>query len=97
MKILSYNNKRFDRDLERMLNKENSNKSNTVAVSSIIKDVKKNGDYAILKYEKKFNKNNKIIPNQRQISKLIYTLDSKVKKAIDLAYNRILKFHSLKI
>ncbi len=96
MKILSYNNKRFDRDLERMLNKRKIQiKSNTVAVSSIIKDVKKNGDYAILKYEKKFNKNNKIIPNQRQISKLIYTLDSKVKKAIDLAYNRILKFHSL--
>ena len=39
----------------------------------------------LLKYEKKFNKNNKIIPNPKQISKSIRSLNPKVKKAIDLS------------
>ena len=43
---------------------------------------------------KKFNKNKIIIPNQKQISKSIKYLDIKSKKAIDLAYSRIYKFHS---
>ena len=42
----------------------------------------------------KFNKNNIISPSQKQISKLIRSLDTKIKKAIDLAYSRIYKFHS---
>ncbi|KRO60349.1 MAG: histidinol dehydrogenase, partial [Pelagibacteraceae bacterium BACL5 MAG-120705-bin12] len=61
----------------------------------IINDVKKNGDKAVLKYEKKFNQNNIIVPTVKSISKSITGLDQKVKKAIDLAYNRIYKFHSL--
>jgi histidinol dehydrogenase len=61
----------------------------------ILKDVKKNGDKAIIKYEKKFNNNLTIIPNPKQINKSIKGLDKKVKKAIDLAYKRIYKFHSL--
>ena len=66
-----------------------------VLVKNIIKDVKKNGDKAILKYEKKFNQNSIIIPASKQISKSIKYLDKKVKQAIDLAYTRIYKFHSL--
>ena len=57
--------------------------------------MKNNGDKALIKYEKKFNKNNKIIPSLKQINRLINSLDPKVKKAIDIAYNRIYKFHSL--
>ena len=68
---------------------------NSKGVVKIIKDVKKNGDKAILKYEKKFNKNSVIVPNPRSIKKKISTLDPKIKKAIDLAYSRIYKFHSL--
>jgi histidinol dehydrogenase len=56
--------------------------------------VKKNGDRALLKYEKKFNLNKTIIPSAKQISRSIKSLDKKVKKAIDLAYSRIYKFHS---
>ena len=70
-------------------------KSNSISVTSIIKDVKKNGDKAVLKYEKKFNKNSIIKPNSNQIFKSIASLDKKVKKAIDQAFNRIYKFHSL--
>ena len=56
--------------------------------------MKKNGDKALLKYEKKFNLNKTIIPSAKQISRSIKSLDKKVKKAIDLAYSRIYKFHS---
>ena len=61
----------------------------------IIDDVKKNGDKALLKYEKKFNQNKIIVPTANQISQSIKSLDKKVKNAIDLAYTRIYKFHSL--
>ena len=60
-----------------------------------MRDVKKNGDKALLKYEKKFNKNNVIVPTTKQINKSIKSLDKKVKQSIDDAYNRIYKFHSL--
>ena len=63
-------------------------------MSRIIKDVKKNGDKALLKYEKRFNKNNQIFLSSKQINKSISLLDKNVKKAIDLAYKRIYKFHS---
>ena len=57
--------------------------------------MKKNGDGALLKYEKKFNHNKIIKPNQKNIIKSVRSLDLKVKKAIDIAYSRIYKFHSL--
>ena len=96
MKILSTNLKKFDQKLSNVLNKrKNKIQSSNVSVSNIIKDVRKNGDKAVLKYEKKFNKNNIIIPSPKKISKQIKFLDIKVKKAIDLAYSRIYKFHSL--
>ena len=96
MKILNINSKNFYKNLDILLtNRKNKVKSNLVSVSKIIKDVKKNGDKAVLKYEKRFNNNKVITPTSKQISKLIKSLDQNVKKAIDLAYKRIYKFHSL--
>jgi histidinol dehydrogenase len=96
IKILNSKNKNFDTVLNKLLSRrKNKVQKNLPSVTKIIKDVKKNGDKAILKYERKFSQNNIIIPNPRQISKSIKLLDLKVKKAIDLAYNRIYKFHSL--
>ena len=96
MKELNSNNKRFNRILENLLFKRrNKVKSNSISVTNIINDVKKHGDKALLKYEKKFNKNRIIEPTSKEVSKSIKSLDRKVKKAIDLAYNRIYKFHSL--
>ncbi len=96
MKLLDINSNDFDKRLDNLLLVRRSKFQNKVtSVSSIIKDVKKKGDKAVIKYEKKFNKNNSIIPNSKQISKSIKSLDKKVKLAIDLAYSRILKFHSL--
>ena len=96
MRELNSEIKNFDLALEKLLLlRKNKVQSNSVSVSGIIKDVKKNGDKAVLKYEKKFNQNNVIVPTAQSITKLIESLDKKVKKAIDLAYSRIYKFHSL--
>ena len=96
IKILNSKNKKFNFILDKLLSKrKNKIQINSVSVLKILKDVKKNGDKAIVKYEKKFNKNKTIIPNPKQINKSIKGLDKKVKKAIDLAYKRIYKFHSL--
>ena len=96
IKILNSNNRSFDYLLDKLLLKRKSKiKSSSVSVKNIIKDVKKNGDKALLKYEKRFNKNSIIVPTSKQISKSIKNLDKSVKKAIDTAYNRIYKFHSL--
>ena len=96
MKILNGNNKNFDKLLDKLLlERKKKLQINSVSVKKIINDVKKNGDKAILKYEKKFNKNNIIVPAVKQIDKSIKSLDKKVKLAIDAAFNRIYKFHSL--
>ena len=96
MKILDGYNWNFNKALERILllrKKKLQSKSN--AVTKIVQDVKKNGDKALLKYEKRFNKNKIIIPSSNQIDFSIKSLDKKVKKAIDDAFKRIYKFHSL--
>ena len=96
MKTLNSKSKNFDKLLENLLlQRKKKIQSDSVSVTNIIKDVKKNGDKALLKYEKRFNQNNIIIPSSKQIKKSINSLDKKVKKAIDMAYNRIYKFHSL--
>ena len=96
MKILNSKSKNFDKSLENLLlQRKKKIQSDSVSVTNIIKDVKKNGDKALLKYEKRFNQNNIIIPSTKQIKKSINSLDKKVKHAIDTAYNRIYKFHSL--
>ena len=96
MNILNGKSKSFDQELQKLLlQRKNKIQINTTSVKQIIKDVKKNGDKAILKYEKRFNNNSNITPSIKQINKSLALLDEKIKKAIDLAYNRIYKFHSL--
>ena len=96
MKVIFAKNKNFDKLLDNLLSKrKNKLRSDYISVKNIIKDVRKNGDKALVKYEKRFNKNKTIIPNSKKIKDSIKSLDQKVKKAIDAAYNRIYKFHSL--
>tara|TARA_B100001175_G_scaffold283306_1_gene262994 strand:- start:341 stop:556 length:216 start_codon:yes stop_codon:yes gene_type:complete len=64
MKILNSNSKNFDKILDSLLSQRKRKvQSNSVSVTSIIKEVKKNGDKALLKYEKKFNQNTIIVPS----------------------------------
>ena len=96
MKVLDSSKKNFGKLLDNLLlQRKRKVQSSSVSVTNIIKDVKKNGDKALLKYEKKFNKNSVIKPSSNQIQKSIKSLNSIVKKSIDTAYNRIYKFHSL--
>ena len=96
MKSFNTSNKNFINALNKVLFKRrNKVQSNSISVSNIIKDVRKNGHKALFKYEKKFNKNSIIIPSKKSISKSISLLDIKIKKAINLAYERIYRFHSL--
>ena len=96
LKIINCKNKNYNNKLKLFLDRRRSGKIVDISmVSKIIKDIKKNKLKALIKYEKKFSKNTKIKPTQREINQSIETLDSKVKNAIDFAYSRIFKFHSL--
>ena len=96
IKILNCKNRNYLNKLEVFLNKRRSRKeTNAKIVNKILKDIKKNKAKALLKYEKKFSSNREIKPSLKKIKKAIKTLDPKIKKAIDFAYNRIWKIHSL--
>ena len=73
-------------------------KNQTLIVSKIIHNVKKNGDKAVINYEKKFSKlrssSTKLLFSKKEINEISKKTDLKIKKSIDLAYKRIKKFHS---
>ena len=95
IKILDSKKNNFSSLLDNLLLKrKNKIKFKSNIVINIIRDIKKNGDKALLKYEKKFGKNSIIFSKPKEIQKQIKNLDKKVKKSIDLAYSRIFKFHS---
>jgi len=98
IKAINCNKSNFTKKLTIFLEKRRQVKRyDTKIVSSIINDIKKNKIKALLKYEKKFSKNKNIKPSKIQINTTIKKLDPKVKKAIDFAYDRILKFHSIQL
>ena len=98
LKVLKYNKINSSKVLEIFLGRRKSiQKKQIIAVSKIIKNVKKNGDKAVLKYEKKFSKirksSNKVFFSNSEINSISKKTDKKIKRAIDLAFNRIKKFH----
>ena len=99
IKILKLNNKNSLKALNLFLDKRKSSQKNqTLTVSKIIENVKKNGDKAVINYEKKFSKiksrSIKLLFKKKEINKISKKTDLKLKKSIDLAFNRIKKFHS---
>ena len=99
IKLLRYNKKNSLNALEVFLNKRKSiQKNQTSRVSKIIKNVKKNGDKAVLNYEKKFSKiktnTTRVLFTKKEINNISKKIDKNLKQAIDLAYIRIKKFHS---
>ena len=98
LKTFNYNKNGASKTLEVFLNKRKSTQKNIASsVYKIIKDVKRNGDKAVLKYEKKYSKiktkSNKIFFSNKEINQIAKKTDIKIKKAIDLAFTRIKKFH----
>ena len=98
LKVIKFNSGNSKKILKNFLDRRKSiQKNQTTIVSKIINNVKKNGDKAVLNYEKKFSKiktnSNKIIFTRNEINNISKKVDKKVKKSIDLAFNRIKKFH----
>ncbi len=100
LKIIKLNNEKSLKILKIFLDKRKSiQKNQTSVVSKIIKNVKKNGDKAVINYENKFsrnkkNKSSKILFSSNEIRKISKKIDPKTKKSIDLAFKRIKEFHS---
>ncbi len=99
LKSLNFNQKNSLKKLEIILNVRKSRQQNQSAiVKKIINDVKKNGDKAVIMYEKKFSnvksKSKKLKFSNNEINKISKTIDKKLKKSIDTAFTRIKYFHS---
>ena len=76
----------------------NTNSTVSFTVKKIIKDIKKNGDVALLKYVKKFenkkaNLKSIIIP-KKTLKAAYNSLSNESKKSLKLAYKRIFYYHS---
>ena len=87
IKVLNCKKDNYKKKLINFL--ENRRSRNTVDTSiarKILNDIKKNKLKAVIKYEKRFSKNNKIVASKEEIKKSISRLDPKIKKAIDFAY-----------
>ena len=99
LKLINSNQKHFLLKLDIFLQKRKVKNPNLdLKVRSIIKDVKKNKDIALIKYEKKYSKTKNISSKNIKFSnsekkKIIKNLDKKTKSSIDLAFTRILNFH----
>ena len=79
-------------------NSENNNKINLI-VEEILQEVKNNGDIALEKYTKKFDG---FAPDPMQLSKeelkdAWNEIDSSLKRSLEVAHNRIKKFHEKEI
>ena len=99
LKLIKANQKNFISKLNFILDKRKSENPNIDStIKFIIKDIKKNKDIALIKYEKKFSKSKNISLNNIKFTdaeknKIIKKLDKKIKTSIDIAYSRILNFH----
>ena len=72
------------------------NNSVVDSVKEIFKNVQKNGDKSLIDYTLKFDnvKIDKLKVSENLINESEFKISSNLKKAIDLAYNNIYKFHS---
>ena len=99
LRLFTTNQKNFSKKLELILNlRKQKQKIKSVVVKKIILDVRKGGDKAVLKYERKFSniKSNhkKIKFSNDEINKIVKKVNKTLKKSINIAYTRIKKFHS---
>ena len=99
LKTLKYGKSNSSNRLEIFLNKRKLvQKNKTIAVKKIIDNVRKKGDVAVISYEKKFSKiktnSKRVFFSNKEINKISKKTDKKIKQAINLAYERIKRFHS---
>ena len=93
LKLLKLNNENSFKNLKIFLEKRKSiQKNQTTIVSKIIKNVKKNGDKAVINYEKKFSKikkikSDKLFFTNQEINNISKKTNLTIKKSIDIAFN----------
>ena len=98
IKILYCNNKKYKNELINFLEKRRIGESKNIKkVSKILEDIKKNKLKALIKYEKKYGKNNEIKITKDIINRCIKKLKPNVKRSIDFAYSRIAQFHQQQV
>ena len=99
LRYLNGNNKNFINTIKSILDdRRELDQKKLSIVKKIIMDVKNNNNKSLIKYEKKFSKAKKIEKkdlkfSEHEILRISKRLNKETKKAIDLAYNRIVKFH----
>ena len=99
LKLIKSSQKNFLAKLDIILKKrKHKDPGIDLKVKSIIQDVKKNKDLALIKYEKKYSNIRNISLKNIKFSALekkeiIRRLDKKTKHSIDIAFDRILNFH----
>ena len=99
MKFFNANSKNSIKRLEIILSiRKQKQQNQSKIVKQLLMNVKKYGDKAVIKYEKKFSKvkgNIKFIKfSDNEINQISKRLDKKLKKSIDVAFKRIKFFHS---
>ena len=99
IKFFNANKKDSLKKLESFLSlRKSRQRSQSSVVKKILSKVKKNGDKAVLFYEKKFSKiktaDSRLSFSKKEISTILKKIDKDVKKSIDLAFSRIRYFHS---
>ena len=99
LNFFNANQKNYLKKLELILSKRKSKQLNYSSnVKKILLNVKKDGDEALIKYEKKFSKikfaSKNIKFSKKEINNISKKIDNKLKKSIDTAFRRIKKFHT---
>ena len=99
MKIIDINNPGFDEKFKEILNRGKMDIENVEnIVRNIIKEVKDEGNKALLRHIAKFDKwepktDNDLVIEKNLMKKAYENLDEELKKALHLAYERIKAYH----
>ena len=99
IKFFNANKKDSLKKLDSFLSlRKSRQRSQSSGVKKILLKVKKNGDKAVLSFEKKFSKvktsDSRLIFSKKEIDTILKKIDKGVKKSIDIAFSRIKYFHS---
>ena len=99
MKILKEKNKYFSKNLKSFLDNRNNENLESIdhIVNKIIKEVQVNGDKALIKYTKKFDKTllnkSEILLTKKKIKENNKNIDNEIIKSYKIAISNITKFH----
>ena len=98
IRYLNGNQNNIEKKLELILNERKKVQQNKFkVVKPMIENVKKNGDKAVIKYEKKFSnvkiKRIALKFSEKEINSIIKKVDQRLKQSIDTAFTRIKNFH----